>query len=74
MDTLEALGHHGLDAQQLCALGGPIAARTRAVLFARKNHRGRSLRHVLHGRIENEHLLALQRAFVLEQRDAALLA
>ena len=32
----KALGHHGLDAQQLCALGGPVAAGAGAVFLARK--------------------------------------
>jgi hypothetical protein len=37
VDALEAARHHGLDAQQLRALGGPVAARPGAVFLAGKD-------------------------------------
>ncbi len=74
VDALKAARHHGLDAQQLRALGGPVTAGAGAVFLAGKHHRGCLLCHVLHGRVEDEHLLAPQRPLVLEHRDAAFLA
>jgi hypothetical protein len=41
VDALEAARHHGLDAQQLRALGGPVARRAGAVFLAGEDHRGR---------------------------------
>ena len=70
VDALEALRDHRLDAEQLRALGGPVAARAGAVLLAAEDDRRRALGHVLHRRVVDEHLLARG----LEQRHAAFLA
>ena len=47
-----------LHAEQLRALGGPVARRAGAVLLAGEHDRGRALRDVLHRRIVDGHLLA----------------
>ena len=58
MDALVALGDHSLDAQQLRALGGPVARRTRAVFLAAEHDARRAVGDVLHGRVIDRHLLA----------------
>ncbi len=73
VDALEAARDHRLDAQQLRALGRPVAAGAGAVLLAGEDHGGRVLRHVLHRRVEDEHLRALVGALVLEDGQPALL-
>mmetsp|Transcript_26275 Transcript_26275/g.62209 ORF Transcript_26275/g.62209 Transcript_26275/m.62209 type:complete len:395 (+) Transcript_26275:4406-5590(+) len=65
VDALEALGHDGLDAQQLRALGGPVAARPGAVLLAGEDHGGRALGDIGHCGVVDRRLLAVL------QREAA---
>src|SRR5438477_503960 len=43
MDALKALGDHRADAQELDALGGPVARGARAVFFAGHNDQGHAL-------------------------------
>ena len=68
VDALKTACHHGFDAQQLRAFGGPVAGRAGAVFLTRKNHGGRASGHVLHGGVVNEHFFLAG----LEQRHAAL--
>ena len=59
VDPLVALGDHGLDAEEVRALRGPVARRARAVLLAREHDRRRALREVALGGGEDRHLLAV---------------
>ena len=70
VDALEAARHHRAYAQQLRALGRPVAAGAGAVLFARKHHRGHAFGLVALGSVEDGQLVARG----LVQRPAALLA
>ncbi|MBC7657200.1 MAG: aconitate hydratase AcnA, partial [Frankiaceae bacterium] len=67
VDALERAGDDRLHAQQLGALGRPVARRAGAVLFAAEHHRRYAVADVLHGRVENRHLFTAR----LVNRDAA---
>ena len=58
MDTLEALGDHRLDAQQVSALGCPVAAGAGTVFLAGDHHQRCARGLVLHGGIVDRHFLA----------------
>ena len=68
MDALEALGEHRLDAEQLRALGGPVARRARAVLLAREHDERHAFGRVLHRGVVDRR----RRAVGQVHRDAAL--
>ncbi len=53
VDALEAARDHRLDAEQLRALGGPVARRAGAVFLAAEDHRRRAVGDVAHGRVVN---------------------
>src|SRR5690606_23912552 len=59
MDALERLRDDGFDAEHERALRGPVARRTRAILFAGKDDQRHAFRLVLFGSIEDGHLLAV---------------
>ena len=59
VDPLVALGDHGLDAEQVRPLRGPVARRAGAVLLAGQHDRRRALGEVALGRGEDRHLLAV---------------
>nr|GEU28369.1 hypothetical protein [Tanacetum cinerariifolium] len=67
VDTFERTHDHGFHAQQLGALGGPVARRAGAVLFATEDHGGRAFGHILHGGVVDRQLFARR----LVDRDAA---
>src|SRR5215469_17975708 len=58
MDTLEALGDGGTNAQQQRPLGGPVTGTTRAVFFASDDQQWYSLLLVAHRCFVNGGLLA----------------
>src|SRR4051794_8023448 len=68
VNALEALGDHGADAEQVGALGRPVARRARPVLLAPEHDERRALLGVLHRRVVDRHLLALGQL----ARDASL--
>src|SRR5262249_18044895 len=68
MDALEAPRDHGAHAQQVRALGRPVARRAHAVVLARENDEWNALRAVAYGGIEYGELFAER----LEHRVAAL--
>src|SRR5262249_52754246 len=53
--ALVALGDHGADAEQQRTLGGPIAGRSRTVLFAGENDQRHARDDVFHRRVEDSH-------------------
>ena len=57
VDALEALRDHRPHAEQLRALGGPVARGARAVLPAREHDQLDALAHVAHGGVVDRHLL-----------------
>ena len=59
MDALVALGDHGAHAEQVRALGGPVARRAGAVLLAGEQDQRHALLAVALGRVEDRHLLAV---------------
>ncbi len=67
MDALETARDHRFHAEQLRALGRPVAARPGAVFLAAEDDRRRAFGHVAHRRVVDEHFLAGR----LKQRDAA---
>ncbi len=71
VDPLEALGDHGAHAEQPRALGGPVAARARAVLLAGEHDQRHALLDVAHRGVVDRHLLAVG-AVAEVQRHAAL--
>ena len=68
MDTLEAFGDDGFDAEQHRAFGGPIARGARAVLLAREDDERRTGSLILHRRVVDRHRLVGGQV----DRDAAL--
>ena len=56
MNALKTARHNRFDAQQLRALGRPVAARPRSVFFAREHHGGRPCRHVAYRCVKNGQL------------------
>src|SRR5471030_1551504 len=58
VDAFERAHDHGLHAQQLGALGGPVARRAGAVLFAAEHHRRRAFGDILHRRVVDRQLFA----------------
>ena len=54
------LGDHGLDTQKRRALGGPVAGRSGAVLFAAKDHQRRARGLIGHGRVVDRGLRAVR--------------
>src|SRR4051794_6461231 len=59
VDALEGLRDHGPHAQQVGALGGPVAGGARAVLLARQHDERRALVGVAHRRVVDRQLLLL---------------
>ncbi len=59
VDAFETFGDHGLDAQQVGALGGPVAAGPGAVLFPAEDDKRRPLFLVGHGGIIDRGLFAV---------------
>src|SRR3546814_20919593 len=70
-DALEALGDHGLDAQQDRALGRPVARRAGAVFLAGQDHQRRAVGLVLHRRVVDRQLFAGAVALAEVLREAA---
>src|SRR5438552_14371087 len=68
MDALEAAADDGIDAEELPALGRPVARAAGTVFFAGEDHGRRTARDVGHGGVVNRHLLA----FRLQDGDSAL--
>ena len=58
VDALEALGDHGAHAEQVRALGRPVARRAGAVFLAGENDERNALVLVAHGGVVDEHPLA----------------
>src|SRR5471032_2856739 len=58
VDAFERAHDHGLHAQQLGALGGPVARRAGAVFFAAEHHRRRAFGDILHRRVVDRQLFA----------------
>src|SRR6478735_971927 len=55
MDALEALGDDGANAEQVRALGRPVARGAGAVFLAGQNHERHAFRLVAHGGVVDEH-------------------
>ena len=68
MDALEGLGDHGTDAEQLGALGGPVARGAGAVFAPGEHHQRHALGLVPHGDVVDRRLAAVR----IVDRDAAL--
>ena len=52
VDTLEAFGDNGFDAEKGCAFGGPVTRGTGTILLAAEDHQRDALILIGHGRVE----------------------
>ncbi len=59
MDTLKALRDHGLDAQQVCPLGCPVAGGACAILLTAEDHQWSALGLIGHRGVIDRHLAAI---------------
>src|SRR3970040_785798 len=64
VDTLDALGPHALHAEQVGALGRPVARAAGAVFLAREHHQRHAAGLVLHRGVVDRHALAANLAEV----------